>query len=199
MVNMDETTVPKSDQLNVDDFKGKPIVIKVTDIKKVDGQQPIIINYEGDNGKPYKPSKGMRRILSQLWGSKGEDYIGRSMQLYVDEKVKFGKLEVGGIRISHLSGIEQDITINLTVSKSNRKPYLIKPLNVVAVAETEVVDFQELSQKQKEVVAGISNIGGTFDQLQDKLEEIIGRKEGDVTKLNDVDCAKIVTYLSNIN
>lgn len=129
MTDLSKTIAPKSDQLNADDLIGGPITINVRDVQgKDDPQQPISIFYDGDNGKPYKPCKSMRRVLVSVWGKDGKAYAGRAMSLYCDPKVKFGGIEVGGIRISHVSHIEKAHTMALTASKSVRKPYTVQPL-----------------------------------------------------------------------
>lgn len=135
MTDMSKTIAPKSDQLNADDLISKPITIKVTKVSGCDeAAQPIAVYFEGDNGKPYKPCKSMRRVLVNTWGDNGHEYVGRSMTLYRDPTVMFGGIAVGGIRISHLSNIDAPITMALTASRASRKPYTVKPL--VATAAT---------------------------------------------------------------
>lgn len=128
MVDVSTTITPKSDQLNADDLIARPITIAITKVSLMAGEQPIAINYQGDNNKPWKPCKSMRRILVMLWGSDGAAYIGRSMTLYREPTVKFGGADVGGIRISHLSHIDESVTVSLTASKAQRKPYTVRPL-----------------------------------------------------------------------
>jgi hypothetical protein len=130
MTDMTSAIQPKSDQLNFDDFIGKSMTIKITKVSKISGEQPIIINYEGDNGKPWKPCKSMCRVLVYNWGGDGNAYVGKSLTLYGDPTVKWGGLEVGGIRISHMSDIPHERVMALTTSKSNRKPFTVKPLVV---------------------------------------------------------------------
>ena len=131
MINMLETIKPKSDQLNADDLIGGPRTVTVTRVSRCSGNdQPIAINYEGDDGKPYKPCKSMRRVLVRVWGDDGAAYVGRSMTLYCDPKVTYGGVEMGGIRISHMSDIKGDITMALTANKTSRKPYTVRPLQV---------------------------------------------------------------------
>jgi hypothetical protein len=68
-MNLAETIIPKSDQLNADDLITGTITVKITAVKgSNEPQQPVSIHYEGDNGKPYKPCKSMRRILVSAWG-----------------------------------------------------------------------------------------------------------------------------------
>lgn len=133
MVDMSLTIAPKSDQLNADDLISGPLTVRITKVSANEGsaEQPISIFFEGDNGKPYKPCKSMRRVLVQVWGKDGSAYPGRSMTLYRDPKVQFGGLAVGGIRISHMSHIDHDVTMALTESKAKRKPFTVKPLGTV--------------------------------------------------------------------
>lgn len=129
MIDISQTVAPKSDQLNADDLIGGPRTIRVTRVSKMsEPDQPITIYFEGDNGKPYKPGKSMRRVLLRVWGSDGGAYAGRRMTLYRDDAVQFGGVAVGGIRISHMSGISSALTMALTVTKARRVPYTVKPL-----------------------------------------------------------------------
>lgn len=145
MTDMLKTIAPKSDQLNFDDFAaGQSKTIKVTKVSGITGEQPIAIGYEGDNGKPYMPCKSMRRVLVNCWGPDGHQYVGRSMTLYGDPKVKFGGLEVGGIRISHLSHIKDTVTLALTATKASRKPFTVKPLEEMPQEKSPTVDNKML-------------------------------------------------------
>lgn len=124
---------PKSDQLNADDLITGPITVTVT---KVDinesAEQKVVIHYDGDQGKPYKPCKSMTRVMAEIWGGadNGKSFIGQSMTLYRDPRVKWGGLDVGGIRISHMTGIERDTPVVVTVTKGKRAPMIIHPLKL---------------------------------------------------------------------
>lgn len=122
------TIIPKSDQLNADDLIAGPMTITITKVSKVKGEQPIIINFEGDNGRPYKPGKSMRRVLVLVWGGNGNHYVGEALTLYRDPEVTFGSDKVGGIRISHMSGIDGPRELAITVKRGQRKPFHVKPL-----------------------------------------------------------------------
>ncbi len=133
MTDMTPSIVPKSDQLNSDDLIAGPMTIKITEVTIRGGQeQPVSIHFEGDNGKPYKSCKSMNRVLVAAWGPDAKVYTGRSMTLYRDPSVKWAGMEVGGIRISHLSHIDAPMTMALTATKGSRKPYTVHPLKVVA-------------------------------------------------------------------
>lgn len=140
-MDLSTTIAPKSDQLNADDLLTGERTIKITGVKKSDTpEQPVSIYFDGDNGKPFKPCKSMRRVLVHVWGKDASLYAGRSMTIYCDPSVKFGGMEVGGIRISHMSDISKPVTLALTASKANKKPYTIKPLDV----KSEPVIYDEL-------------------------------------------------------
>jgi hypothetical protein len=79
--------------------------------------------------------------MVHVWGGDGNKFAGRRMALYRDDKVTFGKEAVGGIRISHMSDIDRDVTIALTVTRANRRPYTVKPLPPERAEPTECVDL----------------------------------------------------------
>ena len=134
--NLKDTIVPKSNQLNSETLLTGPITIRVTAVSRGDSEQPVTVNYEGDDGRPYKPCKTCRKILIFAWGEDGSAWLGRSMTLYCDPSVKFGGVAVGGIRISHLSDIKGDIELSLTETKGRKAKQTIRRLTVTdATAE----------------------------------------------------------------
>jgi hypothetical protein len=150
MTDVGATIAPKSDQLNSDDLISGPMTVTITKVAGNEGtpEQPINIFFEGDNGKPYRPCKSMRRVMVAVWGRDGHEYVGRSMTLYRDPEVMFGGLKVGGTRISHMSHIDKPITMALTATRANRKPFTVQPLKMQAPAKpaepeppAETVDY----------------------------------------------------------
>lgn len=130
VTNLRDTIVPKSDQLNADQLLGAPITICVTAVRRGSGdEQPVVVHYEGENGRPYKPCKSMRKVLIFAWGEDGNQWVGRMMTLYNKLDVKWGGVAVGGIRISHLSHIDKDIQLSLAETKGKKAPIVIKRLD----------------------------------------------------------------------
>lgn len=131
MADLSQYIEAKSDQLNADDLLGGPRTIRVTRVVETnDKEQPIAVHFDGDNGKPYKPGKSMRRVMVGLWGPNGDDYVGRSMTLYRDPEVTFGKINVGGIRISEMSHLDGNQSLALAVKKGAKKLFNVRPLQV---------------------------------------------------------------------
>ncbi|MBR8188580.1 hypothetical protein KDW82_05835 [Burkholderia vietnamiensis] len=125
------TIVPKSDQLNAEQLLAGDLTITVTDVRMGSEDQPVILHYENDEGRPYKPCKTMRKLLIFAWGEDGRNWVGKSMTLYNDQAVRFGGMVVGGIRISHLSHIEREISLSLTATKGKKALHTVLPLEVV--------------------------------------------------------------------
>lgn len=132
MSTLAEALAPKSDQLNADDLIAGPRTLKITKarISKEDRATRIVLNFEGDNGKPWKPCKTMGRAMVMAWAITDEEqFIGKSVRVYRDPTVRFGDQgEVGGIRISHMSHIDKPVNTKLTVSQGKKGMFTFHPL-----------------------------------------------------------------------
>lgn len=128
MNDMAKVIIPKSDQWNFDDFQAGPLTFTIESVRVRPGtEQPVEITMAG-TPKFYRPCKSMARVIVNAWGADSSKYAGRSLTLYGDPTVKWGGLEVGGIRISHMSDIDAKLTMALTMTKQNRKPFTVRPL-----------------------------------------------------------------------
>lgn len=78
----------------------------------------------------WRPSKGMLDVLAACWGVDGKQWVGRSVTLYNDPDVMFGKEKVGGIRISHLSHIDGPRTVKIrgTGGAGRKRDWRVEPL-----------------------------------------------------------------------
>jgi hypothetical protein len=127
-MDITETTRPKSDQLNHDDVVIAPLTVTVTEVRRGTDDQPIELHLAEFPGRPFKPSKTVRRILVAGWGSDGDAYAGRRLTLVSDPAVTWAGSAVGGIRVSHMSDLDKPLTLALTVTRGRRKPVTIQPL-----------------------------------------------------------------------
>lgn len=165
MVDVSQTIQAKSDQLNADDLiGGKTITVTITAVKKGDAEQPIVVHFDGDNGRPYKPGKSMRRVMVGLWGPNGDDYVGRSMTLYRDPEVEFGKVKVGGVRISEMSHLDGSQSMPLTIKRGAKAMFNVRALKTPEpVAATKPKKSPE--EQVASYVAGVNACASVDDLI----------------------------------
>ena len=135
MPSLTKAAPPKSDQLNSDDLIGGSRTITVRGVQvSGDGDQRVSVYFEGDNNKPFKPCKTMIRVMAHVWGDESENAVGQSMTLFCDPKVKFGGDAVGGIRISHMTGLKSAKSFGLTATRGRKAQYTVHPLQMERAA-----------------------------------------------------------------
>jgi hypothetical protein len=127
-VDLTETIAPKSDQINAEDLLTGPRTFTVEKVTAGSAEQPVNVHLVELPGRPYRPSKSMRRVMVTAWGKEAANYTGRRLTLYRDPDVTFGKDKVGGIKISHLSHLDAPLSIALTVTRGRRAPHVVQPL-----------------------------------------------------------------------
>lgn len=130
MNDFQQTLAARSDQINNTDLAGGAQTITITKINvNMKEDQPVSISFQGSE-KVYRPCKGMRRVMAEIWGVDPGQYIGRSLTLYRDPDVRFGADTTGGTRISHMSHIDGEKKVTVPVSRGKVKSYQIKLLNM---------------------------------------------------------------------
>jgi hypothetical protein len=161
--------------MNADDLISGSITIKVNKVTLNASDQPVSIHYDGGEGRPFKPCKSMRRVLILAWGSDGDDYIGKSMTLFADPKVKWAGAEIGGIRISHLSHIEGKLRMMLTETRGKKSPFVVEPLVIelgAAMSDDQFAEFssaieEAATMEELQLVGGMIK-AGKFDDVGNK-------------------------------
>lgn len=154
MTDFTHTLEAKSDQLNAVDIMGAELVIKIRDAKVTSGDQPLSVFFDGDNNKPWKPSKGMRRALASAWGGKTENLIGKHARLYFDPTVKNKGVESGGIRIKALSHIPKNGIV--VVERLNRTQSRVLNIEYLEVMQSAYPDDRFNATLPKMVEAMVS-------------------------------------------
>ena len=81
------------------------------------------------------------------------------MTVYNDPSVKWGGQPVGGIRVSHLSHIDSDITIPLTVTRGQKKQFTVKKLIV---------------QEQQNQQQGSPDVGAVVEAISKATDAALG-------------------------
>lgn len=126
-MDMTESIAPKSDQMNAEDLLSGPRTFTITEVRGGSPDQPVSV-FVAEHPQPFKPSKTVRRLMVFAWGPESDAYIGQRMTLYRDPEVRFGGQDIGGIRVSHMSGIRKRIEVALAVTRGKRGMYTVEPL-----------------------------------------------------------------------
>lgn len=127
--SLTDTILANSNQLNACDIP-KPVTVTVTDVRRGSAkEQPVAVHISGGY-QPFYPCKTVRRIMIGAWGDNGRDWIGRSMTLFCDESVRYGGIAVGGIRISHMDGIDADMVFSVNLTRGKKGQVSVKKLSV---------------------------------------------------------------------
>lgn len=181
---LSDTIVTKSDQLNAEDLLLNNRVIKITGVRKVsDPQQPLILNYEGDNGRPFKPCLTMRKALRFAYGDNPDNLIGKYLELYCDPEVKFGKEKVGGVRIAGMSDIKGTIRASFTETRGKKKEYVFKRIEGVDLPPYPADKFAQAFDKMREFIV---NGEMTHEQVINRCEQTGKLSDEQKQKIRDV-------------
>lgn len=159
--------VPKSDQLNADDLVTGPITVTITKVSRGDREQPIAIEIEGH--RPYKPCKIMRRVLIATFSDDPAKWIGQQMTLFCDPDVMWGGVKVGGIRISHLTGLDTPRSFLLTTGRGKKKEVTIHP---IASLTTEESEYVKVVSGELVSVATLEELSGHGEMLKTKSKAV---------------------------
>lgn len=139
-MDLTASIVPRSDQLNSDDLVTGPVTVTITEVRAGNPEQPVEVHLQEFPGRPYKPSKSMRRVMVQAWGPEASAYTGRRLVLFRNPTITFGRDVVGGIEIAAMSDLPKKLTVSLMVTRGKRKPFSVDPLPdaMPAPASTEI-------------------------------------------------------------
>lgn len=117
-----------TDQLNYEDFLGgvtRTVTIAGVEVGRKEAQYDIAI--EGDD-RYWRPPATILKILALAYGYEGANWVGKRATLYGDPDVKMKGVKVGGIRVSHLSGIDKPLTATLTITRGQTGTFTVQPL-----------------------------------------------------------------------
>src|SRR5699024_3187650 len=155
-MDISNTIQPDSTQLNADDMIGQDVVITVREVTQGTSEQPVNIHSHEYPDRAYRPSKSMRRVIVAAWGPDASQYAGRSLQLFRNPDIKFGRDTVGGIEISAMSHLDKPLEVPLTVSRGKRRKFVVQPLQ---------------QQPQTDWQALITGANGDQDALRDLWQQ----------------------------
>lgn len=198
-MNTDDDVTPfltaKSDQLNADDLVGGPITVRVISARITGGtEQPVTVEIDGGH-RPWKPCKTTMRVLAALWGSAPSAWAGRMIRLYRDPTVKYGGVEVGGIRISGMSHIDGPKKITLAASKKSKVEHRIDVLKVEQPKPRAVPQDDAPPPNRADYLTSIRQAvreaGGTMTDLVEFVSQKVGQQVGPPDTWSEENTARV--------
>lgn len=173
----------KSDQLNADDLIGGPIVVQVERVTKGNADQPVIVHISGGHC-PYKPNKTALRILAATWGKHTEEWTGvRWLELYRDPLAKWQGKAVGGVMVSGLSHIVQDVTLSLTETRGKKRLHKVRALKAPKQSGAATANLGQLMED-----AGLTT--------EDVDRWLVSKGKGSLAESGPDDVARLAGWLA---
>jgi hypothetical protein len=183
--DLSDTIEAQSDRINAADLMGADKIIVISEVIRYSesGTSKFYLNYVGHNGRAYKPSLGMRRIIMTLWGKDGTQYIGRSIKIFRDPTVIYAGKAAGGVVISAMTDIQSRATVVIPISKTKSVTYVIdkleptdKPMLPDATFETYLASAKQkilaLEKTNEQIITQIEVKVTLTDEQKAKIREI---------------------------
>lgn len=185
--------VAKSDQLNASDLTGSPVVATIAAVRQGDAAKPVIVDLVGMDGRPWKPSKGMLRVVAFGWGTESDAWVGRSVKLTNNPEVIYAGEKVGGVEVIAMSHIDKPFTIPVRISQKKVKQHHVDALAEPAT-EPWLAQWQAISNALTE--AGYT---GTSPELLATAGQVIGASWDHPNKISAEDAQKILAAVRENN
>ena len=123
----------KSDQMNAADITGSSILVMITKVVQTGkSDQPLDV-YISDRPLPWRPSKGMIRMLIGCFTKHSINWVGQMIELYEDPTVTWAGKAAGGIRFSAAShGDSKPKTFRIPTSRSKKVSLSVANIETMA-------------------------------------------------------------------
>jgi len=185
-MDISKALVAKSDMLNASDLTGAPIVATIEAVRRGDAVKPVIVDLVGMDGRPWKPSKGMLRVIAHAWGTESDAWVGRLVKLVNNPEVIYAGEAVGGVEVVAMSHIPKAFTIPVRISQKKVKQHHV---DVLAEPATEPWVAQWQAIKNALTAAGYEGDG---PQMLATAGQVIGGAWEHPNKISAEDAQKIL-------
>lgn len=192
-MDITKALVAKSDQLNAQDLTGAPIVAAIKGARAGDAAKPVIVDLVGMDGRPWKPSKGMLRVIAHKWGTETDAWVGRLVKLVNNPEVIYAGEAVGGVEVVAMSHIDKEFSIPVRISQKKVKQHAVA---VLAEPQTEPWRAQWQAITNALVAAGYE---GDSKQLLATAGQVIGTEWAHPNKISPEDAQKILSAVREDN
>ena len=172
------SVVADSTQINAAELLS-PMTVTIKAVTKGTREQPINIALM-ETDKFFRPCKTCRRILISQYSDDPKKWIGQRLTLYNDETVLWAGVAIGGVRISHLTGLDKPKTFIVTVGRGKRSEVTIHPLTMSATEQAYIADARE-EMAQAETMETLKAIGFILKEksaaVQDALRPVYAARK----------------------
>lgn len=192
-MDISKALVAKSDQLNASDLTGAPIVATIQGVRKGDAAKPVIVDLAGMDGRPWKPSKGMLRVVAHAWGTESDVWVGRSVKLVNNPEVIYAGENVGGVEVVAMSHLDKPFTIPVRISQKKVKQHTVE---VLAEPVTEPWQAQWQAIRNALTEAGYEGEGPA---LLATAGQVIGAQWNHPNQISPEDAQKILAAVREDN
>jgi hypothetical protein len=150
-MDLSQSIEARSDQINADDLIAGPVTYTVREVVQGKAEAPFdfLLN---ETERAYRPSKTMRRVIVAAWGSEAANYAGRRLTLYREPTIQFGGKTVGGIRISHMSHIDQRVEVQAQVTRGKREKFTVDPLPDLSPLDLLKAEWRTADPERRKVI-----------------------------------------------
>jgi len=189
-IDITASLAAKSDQINAGDL-AETITRTVARVQyDQNSDQPVTVHMT--EGKPWRPSKGMRRVLAQVWGSDAGKWAGNVVALFNDPGVLWAGKKAGGIRISAMSGLTRSQDFPVKINRTKVQIYRIEPIKIAAPAPAPAQDAPE--DPKAAIVGWLASKGIESDQL-DRWLVNLGKQT--IADMHPGECARLFAVLDS--
>jgi hypothetical protein len=192
------TTEPRSDQWNADDFIGGPRTFTIAGVKVGSAEQKYDIELVEGEGRSWRPPLTVLRLLVAGWGDDATVWTGRRVTLFKDPSIRFGKDEVGGIRVSHMSHLPDGkaLKVALSVSRGKRAPHVVQPMtDEPAPPAVDRMEPKMTARTRGQLFALMSEQGWDDDQQRAWLSQGLNRSVESRSTLTEVEAFRAIEAL----
>lgn len=179
-MNIEDTLAPTSDQLDAIELVAGPRTFTITDVSRGSTDQPLQISL-AEFPRVWRPSKGMRRVLAAGWGTDASKWVGRSVTLYFDPNVSFGRERTGGTRISHMSHIDKPLSVPLLVTRGKSAIFTVQPLTDAPKPATR----REPTREEVAACTDLAKLRAMHDAAGPEMRALILARRDELTSPDD--------------
>jgi hypothetical protein len=165
--------IAKSDQINAEDLIATgPITVTIKGVRRGSKEQPIQIDIM-ERDRPFRPCKTVRRTLIAMWGNDPKMWIGQRLTLYADPEVVYGGVRVGGLRVSHASGIDKPKTFLLTQTRGKKAEVTILPMPQTSPKDIAYIDDAKRQIANAPTMEVLNAIGQLLKEKSSAIQDSV--------------------------